>query len=152
MLILHPTKFDFSTLDPKSRQIMKKTVAFFEGKGLAKVKHDDHERVWYDDFLTFIKQEKIFYKLGPKAQPRMDESVKRLAYMQIPGLQEYVIVEQGFVKVEVMRRCENWHSCVYFLGDSVELVSVGLRVAVADIYDGVDNADVGAWVERMGDR
>lgn len=63
MLLLHPTKFDFSPLDPFSRELMQKTVRFFEGKGLAKVKHDDHERVWYQDFLDFVKKEKIFYTL-----------------------------------------------------------------------------------------
>ena len=98
----------------------------------------------------FTESPCLIVEVLSKSTRRMDESVKRLAYMQIPGLQEYVIVEQDFVKVEVMRRCEDWHSCVYFLGDSVELVSVGLRVAVGDIYDGVDNADVGDWVERMG--
>ncbi|HNJ35028.1 MAG: acyl-CoA dehydrogenase [Leptospirales bacterium] len=68
MTILHPTKFDFSPLDPASSEIMQKTVQFFENKGLAKVKHDDHERVWYADFLEFIKQEKIFYRLMTPAQ------------------------------------------------------------------------------------
>ncbi len=63
MLLLHPNQTDFSTLDPKSRDIMKKTIGFFETKGLRKVKHDDHERVWYADFLDFIKKEQIFYKL-----------------------------------------------------------------------------------------
>lgn len=42
MTILHPTKFDFSPLDPASSEIMQKTVQFFENKGLAKVKHADH--------------------------------------------------------------------------------------------------------------
>lgn len=55
---------------------MQKTVAFFEGKGLAKVKHDDHERVWYDDFLTFVKQEKIFYRLMTPAEYGDSEDVR----------------------------------------------------------------------------
>ena len=41
---------------------MKKTVAFFEGKGLA-LKADDHERVWYSDFLKFQKDNRIFATL-----------------------------------------------------------------------------------------
>ena len=39
---------------------MRKTVAFFEAKGLKKVKEDDQNRVWYEDFLGFLKAEKVF--------------------------------------------------------------------------------------------
>ena len=42
---------------------MLKTVAFFEKKGKRQLKHDDHERVWYADFLEFVKREKIFATL-----------------------------------------------------------------------------------------
>ncbi|MCP4622626.1 MAG: acyl-CoA dehydrogenase [bacterium] len=42
---------------------MLKTVAFFENKGKEKLKHDDHERVWYADFLEFLKEEKVFATL-----------------------------------------------------------------------------------------
>ena len=44
---------------------MKKTVAFFEGKGLA-LKADDHERVWYSDFLKFQKDNRIRHADGPR--------------------------------------------------------------------------------------
>ncbi|MCP4270992.1 MAG: acyl-CoA dehydrogenase [Gammaproteobacteria bacterium] len=42
---------------------MLKTVAFFEAKGKARIKHDEHERVWYSDFLEFAKKEKLFSTL-----------------------------------------------------------------------------------------
>lgn len=42
---------------------MLKTIDFFENKGKQKLKEDDHERVWYSDFLEFIKKEKIFATL-----------------------------------------------------------------------------------------
>ena len=59
-MLLHPKNETFEDLDPRSREIMLKTVAFFENKGKQALKHDDHERVWYADFLEFIKAEKIF--------------------------------------------------------------------------------------------
>lgn len=37
-----------------------KTIDFFEKKGLKKIKIDDQSMVWYEDFLQFIKEEKIF--------------------------------------------------------------------------------------------
>lgn len=63
MDILNPRKTDYSYLDERSRQIMEKTIEFFEKKGKKKIKDDDHNRVWYDDFLQFVKKEKIFAHL-----------------------------------------------------------------------------------------
>jgi len=62
-MLLHPKNETFEHLDPRSREIMLKTVAFFENKGKEKLKHDDHERVWYADFLEFLKDEKVFATL-----------------------------------------------------------------------------------------
>ena len=62
-MLLHPENETFEHLDPRSREIMLKTVAFFENKGKEKLKHDDHERVWYSDFLEFVKEEKVFATL-----------------------------------------------------------------------------------------
>ena len=62
-MILHPRNETFEHLDEQSRQIMLKTVAFFENKGKVKLKDDDHERVWYADFLEFVKQEQLFATL-----------------------------------------------------------------------------------------
>ncbi|MHA1495514.1 MAG: acyl-CoA dehydrogenase [Candidatus Thorarchaeota archaeon] len=47
---------------------MKKTVEFFENKGKVALKNDDHERVWYQDFLDFLKKEKILYKMLTPSQ------------------------------------------------------------------------------------
>ena len=62
-MLLHPKNETFEHLDSRSREIMLKTVAFFENKGKEKLKHDDHERVWYADFLEFLKEEKVFATL-----------------------------------------------------------------------------------------
>jgi acyl-CoA dehydrogenase len=63
MMLLNPKKSNYESLDEHSREIMLKTIAFFENKGKEKLKHDDHERVWYDDFLEFVKKEKVFSTL-----------------------------------------------------------------------------------------
>jgi len=62
-ILLNPKKLGRIYPDQKSQEIMERTVAFFETKGLRKIKEDDHERVWYEDFLEFIKGERIFYTL-----------------------------------------------------------------------------------------
>jgi len=63
MILLNPKRHDRYYPDERSRQIMRKTIAFFENKGLKKVKEDDHARAWYADFLEYVKQEEIFATL-----------------------------------------------------------------------------------------
>jgi len=60
MILLNPKTESFAHLDPKSREIMKKVVDYFESRGKAKLKSDSHERIWYDDFIQFLKANKIF--------------------------------------------------------------------------------------------
>ena len=62
-LLLNPNELGRQYPDQRSLEIMEKTVAFFENKGLTKIKEDDHARIWYEDFLEFVKKEKIFYAL-----------------------------------------------------------------------------------------
>jgi acyl-CoA dehydrogenase len=63
MYLFHPHKNDHAFGDDKSRELVEKTIAFFESKGLKKIKADDQAMVWYEDFLDFIKREKIFAHL-----------------------------------------------------------------------------------------
>ncbi|MBW1894631.1 MAG: acyl-CoA dehydrogenase [Deltaproteobacteria bacterium] len=63
MIILNPKKNNYEHLDEKSREIMLKTIKFFETKGKQKLKDDYENRVWYADFIEFIKKEKIFSTL-----------------------------------------------------------------------------------------
>jgi acyl-CoA dehydrogenase len=60
MILLNPKTESFAHLDPKSREIMKKTIAYFESRGKEKLKADSHERAWYADFITFVKENRIF--------------------------------------------------------------------------------------------
>ncbi len=63
MILLNPKKFATTYPDEKTKQIMLKTIEFFEKKGLAKVLDDEHKYVWYEDFLEFQKKEGIFKAL-----------------------------------------------------------------------------------------
>jgi len=63
MILLNPNRHESLCPDERSREIMRKTIAFFENKGLKKVKEDDHARAWYADFLEFVKQERLFATL-----------------------------------------------------------------------------------------
>lgn len=63
MILLNPKHHVREYPDDVSRQIMLKTIDFFERKGKRQLKHDDRERVWYADFLEFVKRERIFATL-----------------------------------------------------------------------------------------
>jgi acyl-CoA dehydrogenase len=61
--ILDPKAPSQYALDPRSREIVEKIVAFFEAKGKRRLRQDDLDRVWYRDFLDFVKGERIFADL-----------------------------------------------------------------------------------------
>ena len=63
MILLNPKKYDREHLDQETKDIMLKTIEFFENKGLKKIKEDDQEAAWYDDYIDFIKKEQTFAKL-----------------------------------------------------------------------------------------
>jgi len=63
MILLNPKKHVRKYSDNKSRDIMLKTIEFFENKGLKSIKDDDHKRIWYREYLDFIKENKIFATL-----------------------------------------------------------------------------------------
>ncbi|KAA3613047.1 MAG: acyl-CoA dehydrogenase [Calditrichaeota bacterium] len=59
-MLLNPKTESFDHLDETSRELIKKTIQFFEDRGKERLKKDDHERIWYEDFLNFVKEEKLF--------------------------------------------------------------------------------------------
>ena len=63
MLLLNPKETKFEHLDEQSRDIMLKTINFFETKGKGKLKADDRMRIWYQDFLDFQKNNQVFATL-----------------------------------------------------------------------------------------
>ncbi len=60
MQLFNPKKYQRFHADARSRDLVLKTIDFFEKKGLKKIKADDQAMVWYEDFLDFIKEEHIF--------------------------------------------------------------------------------------------
>ena len=63
MILFNPSRYSAELLDEKSRDLMRRTVEFFEAKGKRKLKKDDREHVWYADFLELVKRERAFARL-----------------------------------------------------------------------------------------
>lgn len=76
---------------------------------------------------------------------RTDTTLKRSEYAALPSVQEYVLIEQDFVDVEVCRRQNHWQSEHHYLGDRVYLEAVKLEIPVEAIYARVQNEDMQAW-------
>lgn len=63
MKLLNPNQYESRSNDSESSVLMQRAIQFFEARGKTKLKHDDHERVWYSDFLEFQKREGLFATL-----------------------------------------------------------------------------------------
>jgi hypothetical protein len=82
------------------------------------------------------------YAVLSKSTRKKDTTFKLLSYINIPSLQEYVLIEQDFVDVQVFSRNEGWLVKHYFLGDELTLQSINLTLSVAEIYHRVQNDDM----------
>src|SRR5690242_15265036 len=67
MILLNPSQLTRPYRDARSAEVMRKTVEFFEAKGKARLKADYHARVWYADFLDFVRRERIFATISTPA-------------------------------------------------------------------------------------
>ena len=59
-MLLNPRKLERSYSDDRSREVMQKTVAFFEAKGKKRLLEDYYRQEWYADFLAYVADEKLF--------------------------------------------------------------------------------------------
>ena len=88
-MLLNPKKPNYDHLDDESKELMLKTIEFFEKKGKAKLKHDYNNVVWYQDFIDFIKEVKGFaLMMTPKGYGRENsrwDTNRILAFNEILG-------------------------------------------------------------------
>ena len=73
---------------------------------------------------------------------RIDEGEKKDAYLTIPSLSAYVLVEQETPTIIVFRRTENGFVREDHLGPEavVPLPEIGIELGLAEVYDGVEFA------------
>ena len=74
MILLNPKTYHRENSDEKSREVMQKTIQFFEDKGLEKLKEDFHERTWYADFIDFMGKEQILATMMINAENGDEDS------------------------------------------------------------------------------
>ncbi|MFT5161454.1 MAG: Uma2 family endonuclease [Alteromonadaceae bacterium] len=96
----------------------------------------------------YAQQPKIIVEVLSRTTRHMDRGAKLLSYINIPSLQEYVLVEQEFASIDVLRRSDGWVSRHYTLGESIYFESIDLHVSVDAIYHSVDNEDVTEFLAK----
>lgn len=98
----------------------------------------------------FSTSPKIIVEVLSRSTRKTDTTTKLVRYINLPSLQEYVLIEQDIVSVQVLRRSRHWLPEYYFLGDAVTFESIGLTLNVEDIYDRVDNRDMNEFRQEKG--
>ena len=89
--------------------------------------------------------------LSPSTR-RTDVTIKKEAYLSLPSLQEYVLVEQDKCEIEVFRRKDSWASTYYVIGDTLTLESVDVILTVQEIYDRVLNDDMQKFLAELAEQ
>ena len=79
---------------------------------------------------------------------KYDETTKFQVYATIPTLQEYILVEQDFVRIEIQRKRTNWAVEKYFLGDKITFETLALTLDVEELYQHVDNEEMNEWIQK----
>lgn len=93
-----------------------------------------------DDY--FSTSPMIIVEVLSRSTRKTDTTTKLLRYINLPSLREYVLIEPDIVSVQVLRKSNHWRPEYFFLGDSVPFEAIELTLAVEEIYDRVDNADM----------
>ncbi len=100
-----------------------------------------------DDY--FANSPVIIVEVLSPSTRKTDTTTKLIRYINLPSVQEYVLVEQDFVSVQVLRRSQHWQPEYFYLGDAVTFAPIGLTLAVEEIYDRVDNKDMNEFRMRQ---
>ncbi|MDO9047989.1 MAG: Uma2 family endonuclease [Methylobacter sp.] len=100
-----------------------------------------------DDY--FSTSPVIIVEVLSKSTRMRDTTTKLIQYINLPSLKEYVLIEQEFVSVQVLRKSKHWQPEYFYLGDRVTFESIGLTLAVEEIYDRVDNADMNEFRQNI---
>jgi Uma2 family endonuclease len=118
-----------------------------------KAKIQGQSRYYYPDLLVtcdgrdredkYVKRHyKLIVEVLSESTEAFDRGKKFEDYRRSASLEEYLLVAQDRVSVDVFRRngLGKWEFEGYGPGDEVELVSLGGRFAIGDLYEDVEIA------------
>jgi len=115
-----------------------------------RIRLSDHTRFYYPDLSivcrsnpqndSFQDEPVVIFEVLSKSTRRIDEGEKKDAYLTIPSLAVYVLVEQEMPAVTVYRRGERGfvHEIFEGMDAVVPLSEIGTELPLAEIFDGVE--------------
>jgi len=74
MILLNPRDLGHEGDDPRTRELMRETVAFFESKGKQRLLADYYDRGWYADFLEYARDHRILATMCTPAGEGADDA------------------------------------------------------------------------------
>jgi acyl-CoA dehydrogenase len=87
-LILDPNAPGFDHLEPRDREAIEATIAWFEERGKVALKDADRNHEWYSDYLAFQAQEGIFSRFLTPARDGGGNSERRWDTQRICAFNE----------------------------------------------------------------
>ncbi len=93
-----------------------------------------------DKLDRYVKRHyKVIIEVLSDSTESFDRGNKFEDYRRSDSLEEYVLVSQHRMRVEVYRKnvAGRWELQAYYSGDRVELVSLGLEFAIEELYEDV---------------
>ncbi|MGB4497468.1 MAG: Uma2 family endonuclease [Methylococcaceae bacterium] len=124
-----------------------------------KVRADKGKKYFYPDVLVschnddgnthFSESPHIIVEVLSDSTRKFDKNLKRQIYQSIPSLEEYVLIEQDLVEIEVCRKSQNWQPTYYFIDDEITFTSIDLTLPVLEIYQRVDNQEMRHFLKTL---
>src|SRR4051794_32242157 len=127
-LLFNPRGYDASEFDEPTRKALLATIEWFETRGKRTLKDDDHERVWYSDFLEFVKQNKVFASFLTPAADAQSDANKRWDTARICAFNEIT----GFYGLPYWY---TWQVTILGLGPIWQSANAKARKRAADLLD-----------------
>lgn len=88
----------------------------------------------YRDNSTLICSPHLVVEVLSTSTERIDRNEKFFAYTHHPTIEEYVLIHQYRLQVEVYRQIDDWMQHVYRPGDEIELASLDIFIPLDELY------------------
>ena len=88
-----------------------------------------------EESKTYIEFPKLVIEVLSPSTERRDRREKLLRYLNCPSIQEYVLISQDIILVEIFARKDiEWTYHAYRSGENIELKSIGLTFPIEKLY------------------
>jgi acyl-CoA dehydrogenase len=127
-LLFNPRTYDAAEFDEPTRKALLATIEWFESRGKRRLKDDDHERVWYAEFLEFVRRERIFASFLTPAADGAGDPDKRWDTARICAFNEIT----GFYGLPYWY---TWQVTILGLGPIWQTENAAARARAAELLD-----------------